>query len=225
MSGLDVPKFEQLWISISLHTQHLSSLQGLVLIQLVDVVVIQCTHLSIYWCVMFIFVVNKMCLDWMFQSLDNFGYPFHYLPYISAPYNVSSWFSLSTLSSFDVIVCSQIHLLMRIGVANEMCLGWMFQSQDNFGFRDSARRRCHYLLLLCAHIIHIHLLMLIVYWCCKWNVSGLDVPKLIQLWNIHLITYPTSQLPTRSRRDSARRRCRHSLSLCAHISIYWCLRA
>ena len=37
--------------------------------------------------------------------------------------------------------------------------------------------------------------------------------------DINFITYPTSQLPTRSRRDSARRRCRHSLSLCAHISI------
>ena len=42
VSGLDVPKFGQLWISISLLTLHLSSLQGLVVIQLVDVVVIHC---------------------------------------------------------------------------------------------------------------------------------------------------------------------------------------
>ena len=59
---------------------------------------------------------------------------------------------------------------MRIGVANEMCLGWMFQSLDNFGYP--------------------------------------------------FITYPTSQLPNRSRRDSALQCCRHLLSLCAHIPYF-----
>ena len=40
--------FGQLWISISLLTLHLSSLQGLVVIQLVDVVVIRCHCVHTY---------------------------------------------------------------------------------------------------------------------------------------------------------------------------------
>ena len=80
---------------------------------------------SIDACVL-IGVVNEMCLGWMFQSLDNFGYPFHYLPYISAPYKVSSWFSSSTLSSFVVIVCTHIHLLMLACLAVKVSMNSIF---------------------------------------------------------------------------------------------------
>ena len=133
-----------------------------------------------------------MCLGWMFQSLNNSGYPFHYIPNISAPYKVSSWFSSSTLSSFIVIVCAHLSIywcVMFIFVVNKMCLDWMFQLWISISLLT-----LHLSSLQCLVVIQLVDIVVIwchcvltnpfidAYWCCKWNVSRLDVPKSRQLW-------------------------------------------